>query len=179
MKLSKVIYSIIFLVLSISLNASEANAHTELQEAIPANGAVLERMPESLSLTFGEELLTLGEENINQISLIDPTGNQVELADLTIEGPLVTATILRSLSYEPGKYSINYRIVSADGHPVKGELSFTLAPEAGVEVNQEVSVASTSTPANRINLALVILFLVLIVIPALIISVFLIARKQR
>jgi copper resistance protein C len=99
--------------------ATLAHAHSGLESSTPADGSVISEAPAAITLTFNETLL----EDADSISLnsadgtsivsskVQPSGNTVELpwpADLLA-----------------GDYQVAYRVVSADGHPVTGAISFS------------------------------------------------------
>lgn len=98
--------------------ATTAYAHSGLESSTPADGSVITEAPAAITLTFNETLL----EDADSISLnsadgtsivnskVQPSGNTVELpwpADLPA-----------------GEYQVAFRVVSADGHPVTGAISF-------------------------------------------------------
>jgi len=99
--------------------APVAAAHTELILSEPADGSVVAEVPSQVVLTFSEELLP---ETV-RISVADSTGLAVLVADPSVDADTVTAT------WPPGltgtDFDVNYRVVSQDGHPVSGTVSFT------------------------------------------------------
>ena len=106
-----------------------ALAHAELESSDPAEGSVVEVMPKVITLTFGEKLLILGEENVNTITLTTESGSAIPLSSIDVSGEIIS-TIVESTpdEFAPGKYLIQYRVVSTDGHPIKGEVEFEFAP---------------------------------------------------
>lgn len=174
--------SVSSILLGLFFTASAACAHSELQESSPAEGAVLSALPPTVALTFGEDLLTLGDESVNEISLTDPNGTAIELVGSTVEGPVIKADISSTEPVVLGRYVIAYRVVSADGHPVKGEISFELTAEEQVDAVQESTEENTEspTPKSAGNLIFVIAILAtLMILIILIISAFLIAKRRR
>lgn len=113
----------------IFLSPTSAQAHAELRSSDPADGAVLASMPDSISLTFGEDLLQLGDEEISKTLLTGPGGENIRLGALTVAGAILTVQVNEdegSEGYEPGSYTLDYRVVSGDGHPVTGAISFEI-----------------------------------------------------
>lgn len=98
--------------------ASPAGAHAELVSTDPSDGAALSAAPEQIVFTFSEPLLPdfacfiLPEQECG-----------VDELPREIEGN--TVTIPWSQSTPPGLWVISYRIVSQDGHEVRGNLSFS------------------------------------------------------
>ena len=114
------------LVLVISLFfIAPASAHTSLVSSTPESGAVLNEVPAEVRLKFNEDLLLVDSKNPNRIEVINGIG-QVVSGMTVVEGPEIFTAL--DLSFEPsGEYSVKYRVVSADGHPVEGEYQFTVA----------------------------------------------------
>ncbi len=101
--------------------ASQASAHASLISSTPDDGATITQAPTQLELTF--------DENIRQpstIIVIAPDRKHVE------NGPtqILNATVTQPLDEitTAGRYTMAYRVISADGHPVSGQLTFTYAP---------------------------------------------------
>jgi hypothetical protein len=46
----------------------------------------------------------------------------------------------------PGKHTVDWRAVSADGHPIEGTLSFTYAPRSTGSPAPSAAAAATGTP---------------------------------
>ncbi len=100
----------------------QALAHGALKSATPGHGDTLSVAPGELRLTFTET----PELAMARLSLTGPHG-VVALAPLSldpdsaaglvgaIEGPLVA-----------GSYTVNWQVTGADGHPVRGQYTFTI-----------------------------------------------------
>ena len=114
------------LVLVISLFfIAPASARTSLVSSTPESGAVLDEVPAEVRLKFNEDLLLVDSRNPNRIEVVNGIG-QVVSGMTVVEGPEIFTAL--DLSFEPsGEYSVKYRVVSADGHPVEGEYQFTVA----------------------------------------------------
>lgn len=111
-----------------------AAAHTELESSDPANGATLQTAPEQVSLTFGEDLLAEGDKLVAK----DDTGVQVSLGPSQVRGPELSATWPSTA--DAGTYTVSYRAVAEDGHPLEGRITFTIATESAAP-------QATPTPA--------------------------------
>jgi copper transport protein len=108
----------IFPVLLILIAPAPCLAHAALVEASPGDGAALDSAPDRLRLVFNEPVQPV------MVRLIDGNGRNllppetVHGADRMVEAPLPPLT--------DGAYVISFRIVSADGHPVGGALTFRI-----------------------------------------------------
>ena len=168
-----------------------ASAHAELESSNPAEGSIVEIMPTQITLTFGEKLLTLGEENVNTLNLSNNSGVEVKLSPVTINGEVLSATVdSTSNAFTPGKYQISYRVVSTDGHPIKGEISFEFAPQELVPAQTESpkAIAGGQGEEEEFEGELELenglfdfnpLFILLVIFIGLIITALVVKRKRR
>ena len=128
--------------LFLSLTALPAQAHADFFSSNPSDGSVVQSFPSEISLTFNEELLTLDDESVNTISLFGPDEIEISLSPAEVTGANLVTTVAGDAAALPaGKYRVSYRVVSADGHPVKGEISFEVAPLEEITTTQ-----ATPTP---------------------------------
>lgn len=81
-------------------------------------------MPAELSASFDEDLIEIEGEVVNTLELQSADGTKYVLSSATIAGPTVSATAADG-EYPAGNYLLKYRVVSADGHPVTGEIRFS------------------------------------------------------
>lgn len=129
---------ITFLVAAILLVPVSANAHAGLVSSNPAVNSEVKVMPGELSLKFTEDLMVLGENEVNSISLNLMDGPEVSLTDIKVDGAVLSATVPAGM-YESGTYEVFYKIVSADGHKLSDSYSFAL---------NSIARGVTSTPAD-------------------------------
>ena len=102
-----------------------AAAHTSVVKTIPKYQSTLTEMVAEISIEFTDELLTLGEEKVNTIEVTGPNRAPVKIAEQIIEGREIKA-LLGEQEFEDGTYLVEYRVVSADGHPVSGSYELYL-----------------------------------------------------
>lgn len=94
-----------------------AAAHDVLERTSPAAGTTVDRMPQTVKLTFSEEPLDIG----TQVVVSGPRG-PVSSGAPKIDGRDVTQAV--SPSSPAGDYTVSYRVTSDDGHPVTGTFGF-------------------------------------------------------
>ena len=129
-------------VLSVTM-APTASAHADLQVSTPEDGESLQIAPEEIRLTFSEELF----EELVEISILDADGDLYSTIEVEQTPPPGTDVIFPwPTQAPPGEYSIAYRVVSADGHPVTGTISFSYAATAPEPSTPEPA-PSDSTPS--------------------------------
>ena len=124
--------------------APAALAHDELVGSTPAAGERLEAAPAELELTFSSALMDLG----NQIQVLDADGrNWAESAPV-----LNRETLVQPLPVDmpDGEYSVRWRAVSSDGHPITGSFEFLVGADAvaGSAATAQPSEASDAPDAG-------------------------------
>lgn len=101
--------------------AAPAQAHSFIVGSTPAEGETLTALPEAFSVTANETLLDLGGQGAFQLQIRDAAGSYygdgcVDIVDATMSAvPAIGGS---------GDYWMLYQVVSADGHPVSGEIAF-------------------------------------------------------
>lgn len=108
---------------------STAFAHDELIGSSPADGELLETGPTEIDLRFSAD--PLEGAGATDVLVIDPSGAEVQQGEPVLDRNGVIQAISAD---ERGTYTVVWRIVSSDGHPISGELTF--------------SVGETSEPAD-------------------------------
>jgi methionine-rich copper-binding protein CopC len=103
--------------------ASAATAHSDLEESTPAQGSTVSVVTE-LVFTFGEEVVP----DYSTVVLADSSDIVAELGTPTYDTLATTMTVpIVSGALPNGDYVAGFRIVSIDGHPISGEVDFTVA----------------------------------------------------
>lgn len=102
---------------SLVLGAGPASAHAAMIGSDPEDGASMAAAPTSLTFSFNENVSRRA-----QVAVAAPDGSQVDVSDIRAVDGSVTATIADV--DQRGTYSASYRVVSADGHPVTGTVTY-------------------------------------------------------
>lgn len=104
--------------------AGPASAHNVLISSDPADGSTLAKPLTSVSFTFDQPV-----QNFDPVvSLIGPDGRQYATGTPAISGNVVTGTVGTGPA---GAYAASFRVVSADGHPVTGQVHFSMGVRGG------------------------------------------------
>ena len=123
--------------------APTATAHTALTASEPPADTTLTAGPARVSATFNEDL----QPTFAAMTVVGPDGNLWSSGDPAVRGAVVGVAV-RPLG-PAGRYTVNYRVTSADGHVVTGSWSFTVTmPGTGTPGPQPVAAA----PIDRIPL---------------------------
>jgi methionine-rich copper-binding protein CopC len=124
--------------------ATPALAHNVLVSSDPKDGSQLESGPAAITLTF-DQAVNAGEK-FNTITVTGPEGTRWEAeGEPTVKNNTVVFPI-RPLG-PAAEYTIGYRILSADGHPVTGSLKFTLT-KAGDGTPAPTPAAEPTAPTD-------------------------------
>lgn len=102
------------------------HAHGALRASVPAAGAQLKVAPANIRLTFNEAV-TVG---VSHIELIGPAGPVGVGALSTPAGTPRLLMVTVSGRWVAGVHTVRWQVAGRDGHPVRGEFTFTLLPEA-------------------------------------------------
>jgi len=117
MRLNTTLLPLLAAPVALVLSTAPASAHTDLVQGAPGPGAAVDTAVGDLSLTFTSSLIGEG----TQIVVRDPRGVDHATRPSTL-GPQ-TRVRLKPLT-RSGTYSVVYRAVAGDGHPVTGRYSF-------------------------------------------------------
>ncbi|MFC7326529.1 copper resistance CopC family protein [Marinactinospora rubrisoli] len=104
--------------------APAAHAHNVLISSSPEDGSTPAQAPDEIRLTFNT---TVGSGG-NGITVTGPDGQKYEEGEVRVDAE--QASIALRAPEQAGQYQVNYRIISADGHPIDGEIAYTLTPDA-------------------------------------------------
>jgi hypothetical protein len=103
--------------------SSPSFAHAQLTSANPKPNAVLFAMPLKVNLLFTDDIIADAGGNV--ITLTGPNGKRIDSGATSVIGNQLTVAIKKSTAL--GKYTVRYRVVSEDGHPITGNYKFSLA----------------------------------------------------
>src|SRR5262245_47314635 len=103
-------------ILVATVQSAAAWAHASLVRTEPADGATLAEPPATISLVFNEPVSPL------IIRLVSPNGDTTT-AEATAENATVT---VKAGELTRGTHVLSWRVVSADGHPLGGALTFSV-----------------------------------------------------
>ncbi|GIH60775.1 copper resistance CopC family protein [Microbispora siamensis] len=127
--------------LSVMLVATPARAHDVLVASDPKDGAVLDAMPASVTLTFDQAV----RRDFARIAVTGPDGAHYEQGEITVDGRNVSIGVRTGTP--AGAYAIGYRIVSNDGHPVTGAVKFSVTG-GGAAPGTVTAPAATPAPGT-------------------------------
>ena len=107
------------LALTLASLTGVARAHSKDEATLPVDGAVLKSAPETIGMTFDRPM------RVTLIILTDANGDEHDLSRTDNMQP-VTSFEAAPAPLPAGSYTIEWRGLSADGHPMQGSFSFQI-----------------------------------------------------
>ncbi|XAS68804.1 copper resistance CopC family protein [Micrococcaceae bacterium Sec5.7] len=125
------------------LAAGPASAHDAAESSSPAEGVTVATPPDKVSVTFSKNPLGLGAQvRVSDSAGTDWADGNVEIVDN------VASQKLRD-GAPAGEYTVTWRVVSSDSHPIEGNFKFTAtAGAAGSTPAASVPGAGTAQPGT-------------------------------
>lgn len=151
---------------------ASAWAHAVLLRAVPEASKILTAAPPEVQLQYSEPI----EPRFAIVSVTDAAGRLVTNGTPQ-RAPQSPGTIVVPLKQVPeGWYLVYWRVISADGHPVRGAFTFAVGPNAGPAPQFVIPSISETAATPRLVITRWIVFLSLMSAIGLFVLRMLIAR---
>jgi methionine-rich copper-binding protein CopC len=191
--------AIISTLLVISANlffGSAAQAHDDVTSVQPESGSSVEAGIIDLNVTFNEEVLNTSDGSGFEIVVANATGDLQTVGCISPMGNTLSA---RTALPNAGEYTVSWRSVSADGHPIEGSYKFTVsntaeidadlinncprlliapAPES-IEDPEAIAYSSAGETVTNNNTALEIVILIVVVAMVVFFAIWVTARRKK
>lgn len=124
-----------------------AQAHDSLEGTSPVTGSTVATMPGAVKLTMSNTPAALGA----QVKVLDASGSNWAVGPVSVLDNVATQNVKPGAP--AGKYTVDWRLVSSDSHPVEGTFTFTAKAAAGAaagpaQSGQQVSEAAAPPVAD-------------------------------
>lgn len=129
---------LLFLVFCFTMIPSVVFAHTGLEQSTPKDGETVEEVNE-ITLTFESKV-----EKGSSFNLMNEKGDLVSVDSIQINNQVMSGSVPGTIS--DGPYTVNWKIIGADGHPIEGKFSFQV--KGNKTETQPTSQNQTTTPAT-------------------------------
>ncbi|MEE4584849.1 MULTISPECIES: copper resistance CopC/CopD family protein [Streptomyces violaceusniger group] len=130
------------LLCALSVGASSASAHAALTSTDPADGSVVKTAPREVTLNFSEGVLLSGDS----VRVLDPKGKRVDTGKTAhVGGKSSTAAAGLHSGLPDGTYTVAWKAVSEDSHPVSGAFTFSIGAPSKTTAKVPTGEASDST----------------------------------
>ncbi|MFJ3958118.1 copper resistance protein CopC [Arthrobacter sp. NPDC090010] len=100
--------------------AAPASAHDVLEKTTPADGQAVAAAPDKVTLTFSNNPIAIGSE----IVVKDASGSNWADGGVDILDNVVTQKLKSGAP--AGKYTVQWRVVSSDSHPIEGTFGYSV-----------------------------------------------------
>lgn len=111
--------------------SAPAFAHSEMTSSSPKDGETVTKQLDEISLSFGGKI-----EKGSSIEVTEKDGQKIAIEKIDINNETLTATFEQPL--ENNEYTVDWDVISGDGHPLDGDFSFTVdAPEVEATTTEE------------------------------------------
>ncbi|WP_188306531.1 copper resistance CopC/CopD family protein, partial [Streptomyces sp. CBMA123] len=112
--------------------AAPASAHATLDATDPAQNSVVATAPPAVTLTFSESVSLSGDS----VRVLDPAGKAVDTGNPAhADGKGNTARVGLNSGLANGTYTVAWRAVSEDSHPVGGAFTFSIGAPSDTSVS--------------------------------------------
>ena len=131
----------LFLILSSPISFG----HGQIVTSYPLMDSVSSPTPSQVWIEFDGELQLIEGEVVNTLKVTDSTGLVVSSEEAVIEGAKISTQV--SDQSVGGVFTVQYRIVSEDGHPVEGSYTFEASP--GFEATEMIEPTTNATASDN------------------------------
>jgi methionine-rich copper-binding protein CopC len=114
---------LVLVVISWLVAATSVYAHARLNHSTPAAGSEVKTAPQAVSIVFTQNV----EPAFSAIIVTDQTGQRVDKNDTARIGTDRKALRVSLPPLKPGRYQVQWRVLSVDGHKTGGEFTFSVA----------------------------------------------------
>ncbi|MFE1878295.1 copper resistance CopC/CopD family protein [Streptomyces diastatochromogenes] len=127
-----------------------ASAHAALRETDPADGTVVRTAPRQVTLTFTESVGLLTDS----LRVYDPQNRRVRTGEADhAAGRSDTVRVRLPAKLGTGTYTVAWRVVSADSHPVSGALTFSVGKRTATATSVLPDRAENRATSSLYNIA--------------------------
>ncbi|HKU04174.1 MAG TPA: copper resistance CopC family protein [Arthrobacter sp.] len=151
--------------------SAPAQAHDALESSNPANGSTVSAMPAKVELTFDHTPIAINSiVRVEDAAGADQADGPVQIVDNQVSQPVKPGA-------PQGKYTVVWRVVSSDGHPIEGTFTFTAGgPNSAPAAAPATSPASASGIPSQLVVVGIVAAVLLI---GLVVAGLLIRRRLR
>jgi copper transport protein len=140
--------TLICAVLVLMVGTGSASAHAALLATVPGQGAVVATMPSAVSLTFSEPVVVAPAG----VQVFEPDGARIDDGQAIHLGSGATVGV-RLVAHQspPGTYTVAWRVISADSHPVAGAFTFSVGHPSPSRAPPDRAMTATQSLGSKIT----------------------------
>jgi len=135
---SRVLWLCIVASLTLALACpSAASAHAVLLGTEPSNESTVDVRPSKVTITFSENVGVA----FGGVKAYGPDGRRADRGEASAQGDTVIVPIAAAGS---GTYALSWRVISSDGHPVRGAFVFHVRSKSSDEVSRDKALSASA-----------------------------------
>ncbi len=155
------------------LAAVPASAHSVLLQTSPVESSKIASAPATVVLTFNE--MPRGE--YSDIHIVGPDGARRDSGHVKVLNDTVSEAL--GGTRPAGLYTVDWRVISADGHPVSGQFTFTAtSPAPALGPRQPDTLGSTAAKKSGSSTGIIVVIVVVVVVIVAGLVVYLLRRRR-
>jgi methionine-rich copper-binding protein CopC len=117
-----IIFVMLLVILSLSFQINSASAHATLVKSDPSRRASLSSPPKHIQLWFNEKI----EGAYASVTVLDSNKNSITENSPEVVSDDPKSVMLKIPQIEPGRYTVQYRVMSVDGHVIESNFDFSV-----------------------------------------------------
>ena len=155
-------------------------AHARLVEMYPIEGTTLAEPPEQVQLRFNEPI----EAEFSPLEVSDQQGNRVDEDNARISPNDARLLVIDLEELAEGSYTVEWRVTSADGHPVSGTYGFAVnasaadAEEGPGEPIEPIERSTKQVEEGSAGSAIQVAILGILLVGAVAVAAFVVLRRR-
>jgi copper resistance protein C len=122
------------------LAPTSAFAHTGLKSSTPANKQIVDAEVNEIKMIFNTDI-----EKLSSFKVVDAQGTEYEIADKSVDKSSMSGGLNSPL--KDGEYTVDWKIIGKDGHPIKGSFAFSVRIPATATPSASPSASPSSSEA--------------------------------
>lgn len=116
------IFLALLVILSLLVQANSVMAHATLIKSDPPRRAALSSPPKQIQLWFNEKI----EGAYASVTVLDSDKNPITENSPEVVSDDPKSVVLSIPQIEPGRYTVQYRVMSVDGHVIESNFDFNV-----------------------------------------------------
>ncbi|WP_322922271.1 copper resistance CopC family protein [Paenibacillus campi] len=121
-----------------------AFAHTSLESATPGKDEQVQQAVSEIQMNFNTPIAALSSFTVDSTA-----GDNVVINDIQVDRSAMSGKLAQPLT--SGTYTVHWKIVGEDSHPIEGSYTFTVAASDAATNNAAESSVATDTEATGVN----------------------------
>lgn len=175
-KMTSIISLLLLFMYLFTLFPQQTSAHAYIIKSSPVENENLSKPPDHISIQFSESV----QSGFHSLVVMDSSGKQVPLKneDINVKNHSILEAQIKE-DMPDGTYSIQWKVVSADGHPVQGVIPFSIGKDQEQSSVLKAETTGYVPKADMIVLRWLLYISFALYIGIIVFNLFIYKRKQE